>query len=49
MNGECFNKISTYLPRMKRERVLLFGDMNVKVGDREMENIIGKFGVPTYE
>ena len=28
------------------ERVIVLGDMNAKVGDREREGIVGKFGVP---
>ena len=28
------------------ERVIVLGDMNAKVGDRERDGIVGKFGVP---
>ena len=29
-----------------KRRVVLIGDMNTRVGHREEENVIGKFGVP---
>ena len=28
------------------ERVVVLGDMNAKVGDREIDRVIGRFGVP---
>ena len=30
----------------ENERIIVMGDMNAKVGDREREGVIGKFGVP---
>ena len=28
------------------ERIIVLGDMNAKVGDREVDGVIGKYGVP---